>query len=96
MGISPKQLGEMTPRELRIYSSQHIERYKLEQKAEDIRTAKICCVIANVFRDSKQKKTPFEISDFLSDEEPKKAQTAEEMANVLKAITYCLGGEVIE
>lgn len=44
------------------------------EEREDLRTALICCTIANVNRDPKKKPTPFEVSDFMpkfeDDKEP--------------------------
>lgn len=77
----------MTLKELNIFIDAFQERRKDDNKMEDVRTARICCIIANV--NSKKK---FKEKDFMPRE--RKAMTLEQMKTVLKAVTLANGGEI--
>lgn len=84
---------EMTLKEFDIYVRAWSRKEKDLQKLEDIRTARLCSIIANVNRDPKKKPRPYTEKDFMPRE--KKKMTVEQMEIMLKGITTALGGEVI-
>lgn len=57
--------------ELKAYQ----EAFEVEEEKKDRRFAMIAMILANVNRDSKKKKTPYEISDFM----PKKPVSSEQL-----------------
>jgi hypothetical protein len=79
----------MTLKELNMYIDSFIERRKDDERAGNIRVARICCVIANA--NSKKK---FKEKDFMP-QEKRGALTPEQFVNALKVITMCNGGEII-
>lgn len=82
---------EMTLNELNLFIEQYTERIKNENYMNDLRTARVCCIVANVNR---SKGKPFTEKDFMP-QQKKKAMTPEQLAVMLKGITLALGGEVI-
>jgi hypothetical protein len=56
-----------------------------------MRTALLCCLIANVNRDTKKKPLPFKAEDFLLQFIPDEPQTEEQMIAMVKAITAAYG-----
>jgi hypothetical protein len=84
---------KLTDQEFGSYSLKQIraltERYNTERKEQEYLHALICSVIAN----TKSKKS-FKPKDFMR-KEKQKAQTAEEMYQLLKVVTLANGGDVI-
>ena len=78
----------MTLNELNIFVDAFQERRKDDNYMADARTARICCIIANV--NSKKK---FKEKDFMPRE--KKAMSLDQMKTILKAVTLANGGEII-
>lgn len=62
-----------------------VKGYKESQKMDDIRTARVCAVIAEVNRNPKKRGAPWKIEDFMPKMEKKK-QTPEEMLAVFEAL----------
>lgn len=87
---------EMTPGQFDKYHSQVLKRIEYENENRYRQSAMICCMLANINRDTKKRRKPYEVSDFMPKKkfEPKKAMKIEVMAEVLKAITIALGGEI--
>lgn len=82
----------MTFREFQVYYEQQIQRMKDEMKIHERFTGRICSIIANVNRDSKKQRKPFNEEDFMSGR--KKGLTPDQFATMLKTITLCAGGEI--
>lgn len=68
-----------------------IEAYEFQQEKIDYRFGLVSSVIANVNRSKGTK--PFKPADFMP-RKKKKAQSVDEMYNMLKAVTLMSGGEV--
>lgn len=82
--MTPSQFWQLTP-------GQYYEMiliYKQEKQREELNAGIIASVIANVNRDSKRQKNPFQPSDFMPSiqAKPKQKQTPEEMFQLWNAI----------
>ena len=69
-----------------------VSRWKTAQKWLNSRTALLCTVMVNMWRDRKSK--PAKVEDFMPGEHKKKAQTAEEMLSNVQQHNAALGGKV--
>lgn len=83
----------MTPGEIEI----EIEAFERQQEMLDYRTGLICAVIAEPRRDKKEHPKPFTPYDFMPEkekqkQEPKPAQTPEEMLAIMKELSAALKG----
>jgi len=72
-------------------------RAKLKDESAWRRMAMICCLTANINRDSKSKPTPFEIEDFMPGKRQKKvtltsAQNDLAMRDMARMLNRCFGG----
>jgi hypothetical protein len=65
----------------------YVEVWKEREKRKDLRTARICAVLANCHRDKKKRPTPYTESDFMPRE--KRIRTDEELLTIAKAIFGC-------
>ena len=83
----------MTLKELSIYFNAFEKRRKHDNYYSDVRTARVCCLLANINRDTKKKRIPYTEKDFMPGQE-KEVMSAEKMAMILKAITLSMGGEI--
>jgi len=88
VGLKHDELMRMTLNEFNIFVDAFIDRRKDENKLADQRTARICCIIANI--NSKKK---FKESDFMPKEKGKQL-TPDQFASMLRIITGCCGGEI--
>ena len=70
-------------------------KYKNGQSWLDHRAALICSVLANIWRDTKKKTTPFLPEDFMPREKTVQ-QTVEQMFATVKMLNTAFGGEVLE
>ena len=69
-----------------------------QARLEDIRSARLTCILANAYRDTKRHTRPFELEDFLlleHDDEPRREQDPDEMLLMIMAINDIFGGTVI-
>jgi len=82
----------MTLKDIDKYFEAYKKRKKNDDFEKNLRTARICCVIANVNRNPKTKSTPFKEKDFMPGE--KKKMSTNQFATMLKAMTIGLGGEI--
>ena len=64
---------------------------KLQNDLDNRRTARICCLIANIHAKKGKK---FNEDDFIPGEKEKNKQDVKSMETTLKAITMIFGGEV--
>jgi len=71
-----------------------IERYIIEQENSDLRSALICSLLANIYRDPKKRQKPYEPADFMPQRRPRKLKTDEQMRDDLTALNAILGGEI--
>lgn len=71
-----------------------IERYIIEQENNDLRSALICSLLANIHRDIKKRQKPYEPKDFMPQRRPRKLKTDEQMRDDLTALNAILGGEI--
>ena len=87
----------MTPKEFKKYSDNQMKRFEVDNRNADRRSALIASILANANRDSKKKKKPFTIDDFMPKQkrEKKKPMDINIMAEMLKAKCIASGGEVI-
>lgn len=84
IGIHADTFYSMTHREFMAA----IKGYREGQKLDNLRTARICAVIANVNRNPKKKRSPFTESDFMPvEKKKKKKQSPEDMLNTFKMLT---------
>jgi hypothetical protein len=88
LGLSDEEFWNLTPIQLNAL----LHRFLEAQKRLDGRTALICAVLANIYRDPK-KHEPFTIEDFMPGEKKPKKQTPEEMLEKIKAWNVMLGGK---
>ena len=88
MGLKHHEILMMTLNDLNRYINSWVKKRKDDDRMADIRTARICCVIANA--NSKRK---FKEKDFMPKQKSEK-MSAEQFVNVLKAVTLAHGGEV--
>ena len=85
----------MTPSEFKKYSESRMKRFDIDNKNADRRSALIASILANANRDTKKKRKPFTIDDFMPKiKKDKKPMDVNIMAEVLKAICLANGGEV--
>jgi hypothetical protein len=95
VGLLPCDVMTMTLLEIGKVYDNRMKKINLDNKADDMRTARICCILANINRDTKKKRKPFTEDDFMPQEKAKnKPQTPEQMANILKLFTIANGGKV--
>lgn len=88
VGLKPYEYSVMTPSEILKFHNAFVKRFELENELANRRTARICCLLANINRDKKHKKKPFTEDDFMPKvEKPKKRQTVKQMETVLKMLT---------
>ena len=82
----------MTPKQFKLYYEQQIKRIEFDKEISDRQAARICCMLANINRNTKKKISPYKEDDFM----PKKKQkmTTEQMATMLKVICLAYGGEI--
>lgn len=74
-----------------------VEEFENREQRADARAALVASVIANIARDRKKKRKPFDISDFMiSTKKKKKQQTMEEMIETVKFLNMVFGGEVVK
>jgi len=59
-----------------------LKRRELEFERQNYHAALVCSVIANVFRDKKQR--AFKPADFMPSQKPKRRQTPEQMIEIIK------------
>lgn len=83
----------MTLKDIDRYFKAFKRKTEDENTMQDMKVARILCMLANINRNTKTKPTPYKESDFMPRKERKK-QTPEEMANIFKALTIGLGGEI--
>lgn len=69
------------------------DRFKNVQTWLDFRAAKVCAVMANIWRDSKTR--PFTIEDFMPSKKHKR-QTPEQMLIAVRMLNTAHGGAIIE
>jgi len=86
----------MTTKELSLYCEMQNKRIKDNNYMDDLRTARVCQLLANINRDSKKRSKPYTEKDFMPTyEKPKrKKMKVEHMEAFLKAITRATGGVV--
>ena len=96
VGLSYNEFMHMTPLEIHQAQKFIIKRIKFENELADRRTARICCVLANINR--KKHSKAFKEEDFL----PKKKKSRKErqmnvndIATTLKMLTIMNGGTII-
>ena len=86
----------MTMQEFIFLSESRMKRFEDEEYLNNMRTARICAVFANAFRDSKKKTEPFTEKDFMPEKEqnkePKKPIDVNVMAEMFYALTEAAGG----
>lgn len=58
----------------------------------------VCSVLANIYRDEKKRRQPYQPSDFLPDRKakPKKPQTWQQMKAICKAAALAFGGKIVK
>lgn len=75
------------------------DRFISRLENDDFRTAHIVCTLANINRDRKRRKKPYEIQEFMPDRRGKKKQQArepqswEKMLALAKMFHVALGGD---
>jgi len=97
VNLLPYEVMDMTVGEIKKVYYQRMERIKYDNKANDVRTGRICAVLANIHRDPKKHRKPFSEMDFVpkSEKEKKKEQSIETMAAILEAVTKANNGTVV-
>ncbi len=91
----------MTQREIETLAIEDVqllvEEHENREQRADARAALVASVIANIARDKKKKRKPFDISDFMISAKKKKMQqTMEEMIETVKFLNMVFGGEVVK
>lgn len=89
LGLGEEEFWALTVRELNAL----IERYKNNQDWLNYRSALICAVMANMWRDSKRQ--AFTPDDFMPKEKVRQ-QSPEQMLATVKLLNTALGGRVLE
>ena len=91
MGYTPEFFWRLEPAEFVTL----FEAWKDREKLNDRRIARVCCVLANVNRNSKKQKKPFTEEDFMPVQKKKSTtpQTTEDMVNVVIALNRAFGGK---
>lgn len=69
-----------------------VAQYEAQQKRQDLRTALLCSIMAEPYRDKKKRLNPFTPADFMP--KKKKNPSDEQMMLQAKAIVLSLGGEI--
>lgn len=90
--MKPWEFNQFTLAEFSEYYQQQMKKQEDEFKINERLLARFMCLFANANRDTKKQRRPYKIEDFITGE--KKKQTPEQMANILKALTIGLGGEI--
>ena len=91
--MTQREIETLAIEDIRLLVEEHENR---EQRA-DARAALVASVIANIARDRKKKRKPFDISDFMiSTKKKKRQQTMEEMIETVKFLNTVFGGEVVK
>lgn len=89
LGLEEGEFWALTIKELNAL----IERYKNNQDWLNYRSALICAVMANIWRDSKRR--AFIPDDFMPKEKVRQ-QSPEQMLATVKLLNTALGGKVLE
>jgi hypothetical protein len=87
-GLTPAEFWDLTPAEFRTYIQIRDEWRIKEMEIENQRFGQICATFANVFRNKKEKSSPYVSSDFLSmrkQEPEQKANRLEQFYNAMMA-----------
>ena len=91
--MTQREIETLAIEDIRLLVEEHENR---EQRA-DARAALVASVMANIVRDKKKKRKPFDISDFMiSTKKKKRQQTMEEMIETVKFLNTVFGGEVVK
>ena len=69
-----------------------VERYNNNQEWLNHRTALICSVLANIWRDPKRKQQPFRPADFMPEVESRQ-QTPKQILATVKVLNAAFGGK---
>jgi hypothetical protein len=95
--LLPSQLMIMTIKEFYTLYKYRMKRIEFDNKSDDMRTGRICSVLANIYRDKKKRKNPYTELDFVPQKEikKKKPQSIESMAAILMAVTKAHGGKIV-
>lgn len=67
-----------------------MERAAMRQRQDDLRTARICALLANINRDRKKRPQPFTELDFMPGRRPE--QTVEEQLAIVEVLNTVFGG----
>ena len=96
IGLLPYEFMKMTPSEIYKCYKFRMEKIEFDNKSSNMRTARICCVLANINRDKKKHPKVFTEEDFMPKKniKQKNKQSINNMVAVLKAITLMHGGKV--
>jgi hypothetical protein len=71
-----------------------VEQYLALARLEDVRDARLICLLANANRDPKKRPRPYRVEDFLMLELPCRDMPIEDMLLVITAINDICGGTV--
>lgn len=88
-GLTHQEFWDLTPHEVAL----SIEAYHQREERADWRAAMVASVIANVHRGKRGR--PFKPSDFMP-RQRRRAQSPEQQARMLRALTRLLGGTVTD
>jgi len=90
IGLKPSEFWELTPAEWERMARGYLAR----KEQADYRAALICAVLANIHRDEKKRREPYQPSDFMPKSGEQKApQTPEQMLRLVELWNAALGGK---
>jgi len=88
--LSDEQFWQLTPAQFNAL----VKRKMIDEEQKDYRTALICSVIANVFRDKKKRRKPFKPQDFMPQRrKQKRKQTWQEQLALVQILNVAFGGK---
>jgi uncharacterized membrane-anchored protein len=90
---------EMTPFEIYQASEFILKRIQYDNEAENRRTARICCTLANIYRNKKKKKKSFTEDDFMPVKKKtrqEKQMSVKDLNCAVRMLTIMCGGKIVK
>lgn len=94
LGIDDALFWRLTYEEFKILHRRQVERFNDDMKWQDLSIARIEALLANINRDTKQRRKPFSVHDFMvtHQKKPPEQQSTDQMLKQVEFLTQFFGG----